>query len=442
MSIQCDVLVAGGGSAGVAAAVSAARSGAKTILIEKNGSLGGIVSSSLVHSICGLYLPSLNNRGDARPPAVTTELLRLGEEPEPVFANPGFASEFASRLLASGGATGPVRMGRVDVLLQQPTAFCRLCNSFVLETGNLEVRLHTVMTETAVNRSIASVGILCGGLRETIFPRTVIDASGDAVVAVLAGAEFEMENPSRLQRPAIIFALQGVEPFALEDDARLKIAGRLVSAVRNGRLPVGALGASLRGAGCPGGAFVTVDLDVPSGMEYNPCNPKCLTAMEMHGRSLAWEFTAFLQQELDGFHGCILSTLPASIGVRESRRITGLAYVGAQDILVGTQFEDSVAQAAWPMELREQPTGPRFRFPENGRSCGVPLGAFRSKSLDILFMAGRCISSSHEAQASLRVIGTCLATGEAAGIAAALLASGKQCNASAVRDARRNLPVK
>ena len=108
----------------------------------------------------------------------------------------------------------------------------------------------------------------------------------------------------------------------------------------------------------------------------------------------------------------------------------------AGDLLRGARFEDEVALAAWPMELREQATGARLKFPENGQPCGIPLRALRSKSKENLFAAGRCLSSSHEAQASLRVIGTCLATGEAAGIAASLLASGRECEAGAVREAQ------
>src|SRR5215213_10015788 len=122
--MKCDVLVAGGGSAGLAAAVSAARCGVHTVLLERHGCLGGMAPAALVHSICGLY--RLPQNGSA-----------------PVFANHGFAREFANRLLESGGASGPVRMGRVDVLLQQPTAFASMADVIARETPNLEVRFHT-----------------------------------------------------------------------------------------------------------------------------------------------------------------------------------------------------------------------------------------------------------------------------------------------------------
>src|SRR6185436_18620399 len=98
------------------------------------------------------------------------------------------------------------------------------------------------------------------------------------------------------------------------------------------------------------------------------------------------------------------------------------------------QFFDQVAFAAWPIELRETASGPRLRFPTGEQPAGIPLRALRAKQDPALFMAGRCISCSHEAQASIRVIGTCLATGEAAGIAAALTALKGSCDASRVRE--------
>ncbi|HYR57180.1 MAG TPA: FAD-dependent oxidoreductase, partial [Chthoniobacteraceae bacterium] len=226
--MHVDVLVAGGGSAGLAAAVSAARLGARTLLVEHHGVLGGMAPAALVHSICGLYrLPA---GGSA-----------------PVFANGGFAREFAERLIAAGGASGPVRMGRVDVLLQQPTAFARVADAIAQETPRLEVRLHTELV--AVAEDLSSVEVACRGRSEKIAARAIVDATGDGNVAALSGAEFEQEPAERLQRPAFIFALGAVEGGAAAEAARLRIARRIVDAVRVERLPAGALGAALRESG-------------------------------------------------------------------------------------------------------------------------------------------------------------------------------------------------
>ncbi len=414
--MQCDVLVIGGGSAGMAAAVAGARAGARTILVERHGSLGGMATASLVHSICGLYL--------------------LPKNEEAVFANPGFATEFATRLIQTGGAAGPIRMGRVDVLMQHPTAFARLGDEIVSETRNLDVRLHTEVIGVTGRPSIEAVEVCCRGLREMIEPGVVVDASGDATAAALAGAEFEQVEGRRLQRPAFIFTLQGVEAAMVGDEARLKIAHRIVAAVRAGDLPAGALGASLRSSGRGGEVFVTIDLDSPPDMDFDPVSPACLTALEMHGRKLATSLADFLRGNVDGFSKSHVAAFPTRVGIRESRRVTGQYRLEERDILSGARFDDAVALATWPMEMREKATGARLRFPENGEPCEIPLRALRAKAVKNLFVAGRCISSSHEAQASVRVIGTCLATGEAAGLAASLLAAGDDCNASAVIEAR------
>lgn len=420
--MRCDVLVVGGGSAGLAAAVAAARSGAHTVLVEWHGTLGGMATLALVHSLCGLY--------------------RLRSEPGAVEANPGFATEVAGRLLAIGGAWGPVRMGRLDVLPHRPAAFAQVADEIAGATRNLEVRFHSAVVGAARRERVESVTVSCRGSTEEIAAAAVVDASGDAVLAPLAGVPFEIEPGERLQRPAFVFVLEGVEEGALADDRRLALAHRLASAVRAGELPAGALGAALRPSNRPGEAYVTIDLAGPPGGSYDPTDPRCLSALEVHGRALAAKLARFLAERVGGFARSWIAALPARVGVRESRRIVGERRLETADVERGARFADAVALATWPMEMREQATGARLRFPHDDRPTEIPLGALRARDVPALFVAGRCIAASHEAQASLRVIGTCLATGEAAGLAAALVADGRardagsEALAAAVNDAR------
>lgn len=422
MGTACDVLVIGGGSAGVAAAVAAARGGAKTVLVERHGVLGGMAPVALVHSICGLYL--------------------LREDPVPVFANPGFATEFATRLIDAGGAWGPQRMGRVDVLLQHPTAFAVLCDRMVGETPGLEVSLHTEVVAIRGGERIEAVEMICRGVRRTIEPKAVIDASGDGVTAVLGEAGSERAGAGQLQRPALIFSMQGVEVSCLERDGRIRLAAQLVAAVREGLLPRGALGAHFRATPRgKGEAFVTIDLDPPDGA-YDPTDPACLTAMEMHGRDLADRLARYLREHVEGFTACDIASLPARVGVRESRRLVGRYRLEEEDILRGAEFDDAIGLGTWPMELRETTSGARLRFPREDRPCQIPLRALRSASVANLFMAGRCISASHEAQASIRVIGACFVTGEAAGLAAAIAAERGEVTAAEVLAARQRVMMR
>jgi len=398
--LKVDVAVVGGGSAGLAAAVAAARSGARTVLIERAGALGGMATGALVHSICGLYL--------------------LRDAPGAVLANPGFASELALRLLRAGGARGPVRLGRVDVLLHDPPALAWIADALVGSIPELELRLHSEVIETSGDGRLEGVDVWCRGARELVLARAFVDATGDATLAALAGAAFEQEPGDRLQRPAFIFTLHGIEADALSDGARLRAAHRMVSAVRAGTLPSGALGATLRPSGRPGEVMVTIDLPGPTGVAYDPLDPACLTALEVEGRRLACALADYVRSDLPGFGASYLAALPARVGIRESRRVVGHHRIEASDVLTGARFDDAVALGTWPIELRETTSGARLRFPDAARPYDIPLRALCARDVDNLFVAGRCISASHAAQASARVIGTCLATGEAAGLAAAL----------------------
>ncbi len=409
-----DVVVAGGGSAGLAAAVASARLGARTLLVERHGSLGGMATAALVHSICGLYRLPLEKGAPA------------------VLANEGFAAEFARRLCATGGAQGPLRLGRVDVLLHRPAAFAQLADRLVRETAGLTTLLHAEI----VGADADSLTITCRGIIQKIRAAAWVDATGDGILATLRGIPSEIETHEHLQRPAFIFALGNVAPASLDDNARLRLAKRIVQAVRAGQLPASALGTHFRASPQPGEAFVTIDLS--GGPDFDPLDPVCLSNLETEGRELADGIVALLRAD-DDYAGCYVAAWPSRAGVRESRRVVGRYRLGTAEVEAGAQFDDAVAFTAWPMELRENAQGPKLRFPTGENPCGVPLRSLRAQGDDALFVAGRCISSSHEAQASLRVIGTCLATGEAAGLAAALKALQTGVDAAAIRAARTRL---
>lgn len=396
---KADVLVAGGGTAAIAAAVSAARQGAQTILIERRGALGGMASNALVHTLCGLYLL----REDVAQPLT--------------YANEGFPREFAELLVSKGAASVPVRMGKLDVLPHDPTALAIVADEITRRTPNLTVLLHTDLAVVHADAAkVQSVQVQSRGRSLEIEVNSLVDATGDAEAAALTGADFEVAPADRLQRPAYIFGIGGASEGALEGDARLKLAHLISGAVASGHLASEALGIAFRHGFGKREIWATIDLQADP---YDPCSPDCLTRVESTGRWLSFEIIRFLRLHALGFENAEITRTPAQAGIRESRRVTGIATLTGEDILQGRSGENSVAFAAWPLELRENARGPRFRFPEANRPAGIALDCLRARTFQNLFLAGRCISCTHEAQASVRVTGTCLATGEAAGMAAA-----------------------
>lgn len=405
-SMNPDVLVIGGGSAGVAAALAAARQGAVTLLVERHGFFGGAGTASLVHSFCGLYEPP-----------------KTADAP-PQMANPGLPAELERALLAQGIAHGPVRMGRVDVLLHQPWRLAAFYDRWISQEANLTFLLHTEVTgiETKKDR-VAEVRLLCRGTHTTLHPRTVVDASGDAVVAVMAGHPLDAQEGIVFQRPAYIVGISGAAADLLEGDGPLQLAGWIARAIQAGDLPPACAGAHFRRS-THGDIFLTLDL---AGDEedcaYDPNSAASLTKVEVIGRDTAFRLVDHLRAQHPAFEKARITALPARAGIRESRRWTGEARLEQADILHSLEPSDTVAWASWPLEVRETARGPRMQYPHEPKSAGIPLRALRARDLKNVFLAGRCIAASHGAQASIRVMGTALATGQAAGLAAARLAA-------------------
>jgi hypothetical protein len=398
-----DVAVVGGGSAGLAAAVAAARTGAKTLLIERGGALGGMPVAAFVHTICGLY--------------------EIDPKPNAGFANEGFAAEFARALLRRGGARGPVRMGRVEVLLHDPVLFAALADDFASSSSKLTVWLHSELSDVRLRAGrIDQLEVLCRGRRLPVEARTFIDTTGDAALTALGGAECVSEPVASLQRPAFIAQLRGIAGPLLEEAGRMRLAHLIARAVKSGQLPTESLGAGFREGLQPGVAYLTIDLagDPRALGEWDPTSPELLTGVELVGRRVSLAIVSHLRANLEGCEGCVLTAWPSRAGVRESRRIAGVYGFRGDDILSGKEFPDAIARATWPLELRERATGARWRFPEDGKSGNIPLRSLHHREVENLWSAGRCMACDHEGQASIRVIGTCLATGEAAGLAAAI----------------------
>jgi len=401
--VNYDVVVVGGGAAGLAAAVAAGRAGARTALVERYGFLGGMATAGMVSTICGLYHGSPSG------------------SPEPL--NEGFPETFARRLAGMPGCQKPVRRGRTFVLPYTPFAFACLADELVRAVPHVDVFLHAYLVGVdAGPRRIEALRIATSERTVELRGTVVADTSGDGVVAARAGAATESAPVSERQLPALVFVLQHVDGDALGPGARLAVLRTLVNAERDGLLPSGASNLTLALSSQTG--EVIGKLALAGVADHLGRGRDFLTAAEQEGRQRVLAVTEFLKT-LPAFGRAFVSHVAPQVGVRESRRVVGRYQLTRDDVLSGRKFEDAVARASWPIELwQEGCLGATYEYLEDGQTYDIPLRSLQARDVENLFVAGRCMSATHEALGSARVMGTCLATGEAVGQAAARMAGG------------------
>lgn len=387
---RAAVLVCGGGPAGIAAALMAARGGADTLLVERYGRLGGMA----VHAMVGPIMGRVNS---------------------PV------ANEIVNWI---GGPN--VNYETVDL------AYAEL-----LEKAGVRVLLHSWITDALMDGSAVRGVVLIGKQgRMEVSAGVTVDATGDGDVAYLAGAPFEMGRSDGLLQPmSIMFRAGGVKH---EETMEAK-GGRAKFRFPDGRSWVQFTADALdRKLLPPNVGFlrtymsVRADERVINATQINGVDGTRvddLTRAEFECRRQAVQVIEFLRKHAPGFQNAYISGTPAIIGVRETRRILGAEYLTAQHLASGKQWPDAVVRGAdFPMDIhnpagagqvaghsKEDPMG----IDQGVKPYDVPFGCLLPRGVERLLVAGRCISGSHEAHASYRVQRIALALGAAAGAAAA-----------------------
>ncbi len=401
-SISCDVLVVGGGAAGVAAAAAAGRVGARVVLLERYGFLGGLATTAEVGTICGLYL-------------------RDTVKPHPVPVAGGFGAEFGSRLQRATGVS-PLRLEPGLWVLPFPAqAFARLADEIIKESGNVTLLLHaTVADAQAEGPRLVQVRALAWNQALILRPSSLVDCTGEATAAALAGAS--IEDGATDQAAALVFALEGVEPDFVPQGL-LEVRGRIRQAVQAGHLPAACERLALiPGAGADGHLSLKLNLTVIG--SDRPLWQQ-VTAWEREGRDLVEKLQRFLIENTAPCKNARLVSVAPQIGIRSGHRIRGRTTLSDQEVLGAAKSPLGVARGAWPMERWGRDRRPELAFFNENDYYEVPLDCLRPVELDNVLAAGRCIAAAPKAMTSARVIGTALATGWAAGTAAAFQASGR-----------------
>jgi hypothetical protein len=386
---EYDVLVVGGGSAGVAAAVGAARTGARVGLVEAGGCLGGAATMRGVLTYCGLYT--------------------LADAPRQAVA--GVADEVLAKLRRWGAVTPAVRHRGVFVVFD-PEGVKRALDEVCTEAG-VEVLLHAfVFRADREADAVPRIHFADHSGEHALEAKAFVDASGDCDLAFFAGASTRYGNDGALNLGTLGTRFGGIAPHA--DISAETVTRAIGQAKARGIGPISKDKSVI--ARLPMSGDVVAYL---ASEDYDPRDVRSITRAEISGRSQAWTYLEILRTLPGWEHAYLVSTGP-QFGTRESRHINSIRRLTWQDVTQGRRSEDCIALGAWGVEWHDRKTfESSFIYPPQRGTYDIPLTCLMSADTPNLFAAGRTADGDRQAGASLRVMGTAFATGHAAGVAAA-----------------------
>ena len=396
-----DVCVVGGGAAGVAAALGAARVGLRVLLLEKYGFCGGATVAGLSGTICGLY--------------------SSGNRPQQVVF--GFAHEFAEALKARGGLGPPVKFGRTRLVPHDAFAWKAAADD-LLTQARVTVRYHTNFLRAYGDEAGRVETLLVRGPEGiyAIQPACVVDASGDAEVVAACAGETTFVKDGLVQTPTMVFRMGGVEMPAFQAVESEEIDRLVVEADRSGDYQLPRHHVYLFPSPHRGEVLCNMTrITYPDGRVPVGVSGEDLTYAEMAGRRQASEYARFLCARVPGFARAHLIDTGTQVGIRQTRSIVGQQRLTNHDVVSGRKREGAVTFSAWPIEVHSADGGGvKIRYLE-GDTYDIPFEALIPKKGANLLVAGRCLSAEHEALASARVTAQCFGMGYGAGAACGLL---------------------
>jgi len=401
---EFDVVVLGGGPAGIAAATAAARGGCATLLVEDYGFLGGMGTAAGVTNFCGLHA---NVRGEIR------QVVH------------GIADDLLDRMRRLGGLSEPHLLfgGRIAAQAYDNAAFKIAADEVVVDSrAQLLFHARAVGVVMRSADTIEALLIETRSGRRAVRGSTFIDCSGDGDLAAWAGAAFEkgMDGHDMLY-PSTMFRVNGVDPVRAGD--AWNHFGRLMAeAEERGRTfprrtPI------IRPQKNPTEWRANVtQLANPDGSPVDATDAEQLSRAEVDGRRQIVDFFGFLRESAPGFENAYILEIAPQVGVRETRRIVGDYQLTEADVLGCASFDDTIGVNGWPIEAHV--AGDivfKWQDSPDGRGYNqLPYRMILPRGIDNLLVAGRCASMTHMGQSAARVSGACFVMGQAAGTAASL----------------------
>lgn len=398
-----EVVVLGGGPAGIAAAVAASRAGRSTLLVERYGFLGGMGTAAGVTNFCGLHA---NVHGEIR------QVVH------------GVAADLQARIEALGGLNAPhMVLGKIAAQAYD-TASYKIAADDLLRSAGVHVLFHALAcgVSMASERKLGSLLLETKSGRLAVRAPAFIDCSGDGDLAAWAGAAYDKgDGAGDMLYPSLMFRMNGVDPQRAGEAWRT-IPGLMEQAEAAGRYKFPRKGAIVRPqkSGIEWRVNVT-QLANAHGRAMDGTDARELSEAESLGRRQVAQVATFLR-EVPGFENAYIVDIPPQVGIRETRRVHGLYMLTEADVLGCADFRDTIGVNGWPLELHVK-GDVEFRFPPIPESRGynqLPYRMTVTPTLDNVWVAGRCASMTHEAQSAARVTGACFVMGQACGTAADL----------------------
>jgi hypothetical protein len=393
--LEADVVVVGSGSAGATAAIAAARTGAKTVLVERFGFLGGS-STQVLDTFYGFYTPG------------SQSYKVVGGIPDDVIAGLKKFGPVIERPNTFGAGTG---------ITYDPFTLRVVWDELTLGAG-VTLLLHSFCTDVVMDGNRITDVILDGkrGLLK-VTGRVFIDATGDADVCHQAGARYERAgdlDPG--QTMTTTFRMDGVDISKAKAFSKKELWAAMAKADSSGLYTLPRREGSWH--------ITTLDGVIHTIMtriaDVDGTDPVALTSAEVEGRKQAVEYARFLRDKIPGFENARLSWFSPSIGVRETRRVYGRYRLTREDVLAARKFSDAIAACGAPIEDHHGGSDTKWEYLPNGLTYDIPYRTLLPESIEGLLVAGRCFSATHDAHASCRSMAQTMAMGQAAGTAAAL----------------------
>jgi hypothetical protein len=390
-----DILVVGAGSAGVTAAISAAKCGKKVTLVERYGYLGG-TSTGVLDTFYGFYTPGKRQRKV------------VGGVPDDVLDRLFDAKAAIKRPNTFGAGTG---------ITYDPETLKMVWEDLATETG-VKLLYHSFCTDVIMEDNEIK-GVIIDGKRGLmkIMAEVVIDTTGDADVAMRSGVSFEKAGDiSPAQTLTTTFRLANVDIPTATQYKRKDLVLAMREANQSGDYHLPREEGSIHITPLKG-----VMLAIMTRLDgYDPCDPVSLTEAEIEGRRQVRQYVRFLQDKIPGYESAQLINLSTQIGIRETRRIYGEYRLNKEDVVQVRKFNDTIGQCGAPIEDHHSGKNTHWEFLEEGRAYDIPFRSLVPQQVEGLLVAGRCFSATHEAHASCRSMAQCMAMGQAAGVAASV----------------------